>query len=900
MGKTALATEAAQWWTRSGLFRDGACFLSFEQFASADRVVQVLGAYLAGPKFEQLPAVEQRRRVIELFRQHDVLMVWDNFESALPQFNEGAANQATPYTDDERRRLADLFRDLVGGPGKGRLLVTCRPGDTGMPGAGRHELHGLARADSLWLLSHILKRDGLNLGDSRFGRDKLDPLLSDLADHPLSLELVGPHLRSLTPEAIRADFGKLLAKFEQDAPEGRNQSLLASLEFSRRHLTAAAREALPWLGLFSGGVFEDNLLDVSQLSPEAWEPIRRELQGIAIIRIDLDIQLAGRPFLRFHPTLAAAAADVILGQKLEIRMRFIGVYLALMQALDKALRGSQSRAALEILDHEEANYRTAVRWAVDDRQLQDAAVLGQTFREYLERSGRLRERDAWVEWLKDAVTQQGFTAEAAVYERQHAYTRFAQGDPQGAVQQLQALIERLRQTSEFDPAFQLATAIGALGDMLNDCGAPTQAIPFLRESIGLWEALVDKAAGQAWEKLLSSPDRAKAAIELGSLSATMGNLANALSVGGQHGLALGVAEKCIGIQQALGVQREVAVDHGRCASIFMQTGRYEEADLRYDLALAAARQAGDKGLQGSLLQHQGSLSQRRKQRERAARLYRQALQLFHEAGDQGSMMRTYNLLGVSEQHAGRLAEARAWYEKSRELAVQFKDQPGLCQAAQNIGIVSQLEGDAAGERGDEPVASRHYEAARSSLKESLLIAKSSGNEPDEAQALGALAIVHLRLGDLAAAERDAHESRQIRESLGLLDASREYDTLSEIARARGDIAAATEWERKRDALLEEGNRRAGDSGGLPAEMLEALQALTMTCAQAGFGDGTLAPDDEEALAALGQSPAPFPDFAAFLRQIAAGELPPIPDGLPAELRQWVEQLVNAIRDAGRG
>jgi hypothetical protein len=65
MGKTTLATEAARWWTRSGLFRDGACFLSFEQFASADRAVQVLGTYLAGPRFEQLPAGEQRRRVID-------------------------------------------------------------------------------------------------------------------------------------------------------------------------------------------------------------------------------------------------------------------------------------------------------------------------------------------------------------------------------------------------------------------------------------------------------------------------------------------------------------------------------------------------------------------------------------------------------------------------------------------------------------------------------------------------------------------------------------------------------------------------------------------------------------------------------------------------------------------
>jgi hypothetical protein len=143
MGKTALATETAHWWTRTGLFRDGACFVSFEQFPDADRVVQVLGTYLAGPTFEQLPAVEQRRRVIELFQQRHVLMVWDNFESALPQFDDGAALGGGAYTDEERRRLAELFHDLTTGPGQGRLLVTCRPGETGLPGAQRFELRGL-------------------------------------------------------------------------------------------------------------------------------------------------------------------------------------------------------------------------------------------------------------------------------------------------------------------------------------------------------------------------------------------------------------------------------------------------------------------------------------------------------------------------------------------------------------------------------------------------------------------------------------------------------------------------------------------------------------------------------------------------------------------------------------
>ena len=900
MGKTTLATEAAFWWTRSGLFRDGACFLSFEQFASADRVVQVLGNYCEGPKFDQRPGVEQRRRAIEFFQQRDMLMVWDNYESVLPQFNDGAAAHGSPYTDEERRRLADLFHDLTSGPGRGCLLVTCRPGETGLPGARRQELHGLARPDSLWLLHRILERDGLTLNDPRFTKDKLDPLLRDLADHPLSLELVGPHLRTLTPEAIRADFGKLLETFKNDdADQDRNKSLRASLEFSRRHLSPAARAALPWLGLFSGGVFEDNLLDVSQIETSAWEPIRSELQGIALLRTEDDLKVGDRPFLRFHPTLAIASADSTLAEQPETRQRFIGVYRALMRMLDKALRGSQSRAALEILNREEANYRTAVRWAVADQQYQAAAALGGTFRNYLERSGRRRERDAWVQWLRDAVTQAGFTEEAAIYERQHAYTLFTGGDPQGAVKKLQVLVERLRHTTEFDPAFQLALAIGAWGDMLNDCGASAQAVPILKDAVSHWEALVERAGSLPWEQLLATPDHAKAATQLGNLSATMGSLANALRQAGRHDEALAVAEKALEIHEQRGNQRGVAADHGRCAGILMDSGRYDEADARYDLAFAASRQAGDKELEGNVLQHQGGLADDRDQFDRASRLYQQALQRFQEAGDEGSMMRTYNSLGVAEQKAGRLAEARAWYEKSRELAGQLKDQIGLGAAAQNIGIVCQLEGEAARKRGDEPAARQHFETACRSTEESLRIDRALKGRPGEAASLGQLAQIHLLLGDLDAAERHAHAAREIRESLGLKEALPVYNTLAKIAQARGDTRAAAEWAQKRDELRAELKRRAG-GGGLSAQMLKSLQQLAIACAQAGFSDGDLGPSEEEALATLDGYPAPMPDFAAHLRQLAAGQLLPVPDSLPAELRQILEQLDQAIREAQRG
>ncbi len=811
MGKTALATEAAHWWTRSGLFRDGACFLSFEQFISADRVVQVLGTYLAGPQFGQLLASEQRRCAIELFQQKSVLLVWDNFESVLPQFNNDDAGHPSLYTIDERHRLAELFLDLTEGPGKGCLLVTCRPGESGLPGAQRYELEGLACADSLWLLASILEREGLTLND-RLSRDKLDPLLRDLADHPLSLELVGPHLRTMAPDEIRADFAKLVATFNQEAPEERNQSLLASLEFSLRHLSPAARKTLPWLGLFRGGVFESVLLAVSELSPESWKPIRSELEGIALLRAKYDLRIGDRPFLSFHPTLTSTAVDPTLAQDLEIRKRFLGVYRALEQYLYKLLTGPQPRTALAALSCEEANYRTAVNWAVADQQLPAAGELGATFSRYLQMSGRLRERDAWVQWLKNRVGRQGFTKEVARYERQHAWTRFTQGDPQGAVHQLQALIERLRHTAEFDPAFQLASTIQSLGGMLDSAGVSAQAIPTLQDACNLWEALVEGVGGRPWEELLSSPHYAKAEAEFGGLSATMTDLANAFCSAGEHREALAVAEKAFRIDERIGDHREVAVGHGQCASILRAMGRYDEADARYDLALAAARRAGDKELAGSILQHQGVLADDLNQLDRASRLFRQVLGCFKEVGNLQGELQTCNLLGAVDQKAGRLAEARAWYEKSRELAGQLKDQPGLGQAAHNIGIVWQLEGEATRELGAEPAARQCFEEARRSVEDGLRVWQSISDKPAEAMALGQLAQVEFWLGNLVEAEQQALRGLAIDERLQIaLQLPSDYRTLAVIAQARGDIVAAAEWANKRAAVLAELGRRGSGS-----------------------------------------------------------------------------------------
>src|SRR5262249_6131789 len=161
-------------------------------------------------------------------------------------------------------------------------------------------------------------------------------------------------------------------------------------------------------------------------------------------------------------------------------------------------------------------------------------------------------------------------------------------------------------------------------------------------------------------------------------------------------------------------------------------------------------------------------------------LYREALQRFQQAGDQAATMQTYNLLGVAERKAGRLEEARAWYVKSHELAAKLNDQRGVSAAAQNLGIVCELEGENARARGDESAERRNCEEARQLIEKSLGILQKLENKLGEANSLSELGRIHFLFADFLVAERYAQSSREIREPLGLTEVFRDYHTLSEI------------------------------------------------------------------------------------------------------------------------
>jgi tetratricopeptide (TPR) repeat protein len=793
MGKTALAREATFWWHRTRLFPDGACFMSFERGADAERAVQVLGAYLVGHEFGSLPESEQWAEATRLFQERQVLVVWDNFESTLQQFNEGPT---ALYDDEKRAQLRNLCEQWVSDPnGKGRLLVTCRVAETGLARARRFGLAGLARPDSLTLTTRVLERHGINREDPRLPRDEIGKLLELMGDHPLSIELVMPHLGKLTAAEAITSYTALLEEAHRKAEEAaaregrqveRNESLLASLRFSSSHLSSAAQAALPWLAWFTGGVFEQVLLAVGEIPPDQWTAVRAELEGLALVSADDRVKMNGGPYLRFHPTLPYGANPDAVPQPEPVRRRFVGVYLDVARAVRSTVFGGDPRGAMEVTAREEGNLRLAVARALEIGDAAGAGEIGHALSLFLQMSGRLRERDRLAKWLADGVERSGWSEAAAIYARERAWTLFLEGKPQEAISHMRSLIHRLEETAEFDPSHQLALTRNGLGQIYSRTGLPEEAFPLLTQAAAAYEKLQPRGRNHA---------------------ACLADLSNAFRDAGRHREALEAAEQSLTMMQELKADRDVAAGHGLVGSILTDIHRYKEAAARYEQALVGARAAGDRETEVTVLQHLGSLAHRRNDYGRAIAFYKEAMKAAGEMGDEASVMRSCNQIGIAEQSAGRLAEARAWYVKAKDIATRRQDSAILVAVAHNLGVVAQKVGEAARGAGDEAAALCNFHEAEQLLQESLGTRLQQGNPLRIAETHTQLGRLQVLLGDLGQAERHARHALAIQEELGLADAWVNYETLQRVADARGDTGTAADWGRRKDEALADLRRR---------------------------------------------------------------------------------------------
>lgn len=159
-------------------------------------------------------------------------------------------------------------------------------------------------------------------------------------------------------------------------------------------------------------------------------------------------------------------------------------------------------------------------------------------------------------------------------------------------------------------------------------------------------------------------------------------------------------------------------------------GYFAQARIIFGHALGAARHAGDRVAEATILTQIGQLDCQQSRIPQAARHYKQALALYRAAGDRAGEARALRNLGLSETGLGHNERAIANQLQAIAICRDIGDRSGEASAVGNLGLARLRQG-------------RYQEAARDQQR-SLDLSRQIGDRECEAWALARLGGVNLR------------------------------------------------------------------------------------------------------------------------------------------------------------
>lgn len=736
IGKTALAAEAGRWLYCKHRFPGGAAFVSFEHGGSLQQLCSWVGQALSGDPDFVIGDGDPVARIASLLQEKPALVILDNFESVL--------GRSPLMPAEELKAVLDAVWLWANGnankisPHGPRLLITTR--DTSFNDsrfspsqACRHvELQGLAPDDALTLAAVILETHGLDR--SQVNRQDWLDLMERLGGHPLSLNLVLPHLKKYTAAEISDRFEELLPGFKEGAAKEKNESLEVSLQFSLDRLGEETRAALPDLAVFQGGAMELEVLAITQMDKNVWQQAKQELEQAALVTAE-KLPNVDYPFLRFHPTfLPYLAARLPATRRAEVESHYWREFHKAAVSLYYYGDTERQQEARAIAVRELPNLQRALHLSMVAGEIEDAIDIAYMIARFLDFFGRWRERDimmarinAWSKAQMGQTTRDESKLSKAEFLLIHreGESLLQQGRIAEAEQIFRQLLQRLADAS-YEAGYDQAMTQIALGRCLQDQGQSIKAVEWLRKAL------------QEFESLSASVKYAK--IMLGRVYSDLGDNLAAI---GEFDEAQRAYANSLKVANEFDDVRTVGVILGQMGTLAYQRGDLVDAARRYREALNIFCRLGEPHSEAVYWHQLGMVAEQAKDWEEAERCYREAIRIREQICDLPGLATDFNQLAILAQSAGRLEDAERWYLRAIELGEKMNDQKGIAIRLNN------------------------------------------------------LANLHLSQGRLVKAEQCARRAATIKETLDLsAEPWITFNNLTKIAQAKGNAQERAQWRRK--------------------------------------------------------------------------------------------------------
>ncbi|MFC7819449.1 BTAD domain-containing putative transcriptional regulator [Streptomyces sp. NPDC057367] len=393
-GKTRLSQEAAEGAGEPA--RDGAWLAELapvdDPGAVPEAVLTALGAretvlYGAGAEEMRAVAASDRQataveRLVEHCGRRRMLIVLDNCEHVV----------------DAAARLAE---DLLARCPNLTVLATSRE-PLGVPGELLRPVEPLPEPAALRLLADrgAAARPGFRPDADEETAHACAEICRRLDGLPLAIELAAARLRMLTPRQIadRLDDRFRLLTSGSRTVLPRQQTLRAVVDWSWELLDDEERDVLRRLSVFAGGC--DLAAAEAVCGPAALEALGSLVDKSLVVAAP-----AGSDGMRYRllETVAEYAAERLdeTGGRAAAERAHLTYYRELARTTDPLLRGPEQLTAIERLEREYENLRTALRHAIAERDEQEALSLALSLVWYWQmRDLRVEARD----WFSEIMT----------------------------------------------------------------------------------------------------------------------------------------------------------------------------------------------------------------------------------------------------------------------------------------------------------------------------------------------------------------------------------------------------------------------------------------------------------------------------------------------------------------
>ncbi len=577
----------------------GFFWFSFQGIRSIELVFDEMAGEIFGSSALASGLDEKIEALVERFRQHRFIIVWDDFEAA----SEIPGSALSPMLSEEARgRLLVFLRGLHGGASK--VLIASESEETwlGPAGCPKIRIGGLTGEDR----REYCERIASDVRLSGLAIDRADPDVTKLMDvldgNPLTMRVVLPRLKSTAP-------GPLMQEIESKLSGLASEDLESAENLSENRVSPVS---IP--GTSRGSRIDSTLFAALELACEGLsQELRPLLIPLALHRRFVNAGLLEAMARVADPSTGRGPVDRLMialceagllddrGKGIYEMHTVVGRFLR-RTVLDRALPQSRDpwcRALVDVMGEVAAQH--ALKELHEQRPV--FRLLGGTFRTALAEAERLE-------------IESGF---AALSQSLGAYAR-NERDFEEARDLFSRLAERSESRGDQDRQAAAYHQLGAIAQEERDFAAAHQ---WYRKSLAIDEKLGNEAAA------------AVTYYQLGRIVHAQGNVAAAQEW----------YRKSSAIEAKQVDKRAAAVTYLHLWAIAQSQRDFTAAEEWYRKSLAISEKQGDNQDAAVTYQELGRIVEEQLDVAAAEQWYRKSLAIFQKQGNEHGAAGTYHQLG---------------------------------------------------------------------------------------------------------------------------------------------------------------------------------------------------------------------------------------------------------------